>query len=114
MNVRQLGGTVEVSAAFQNRQIAGAVTGELRAAPPSQPRLLVKLIDMGIPYSMNTIAVSREYLRRSPDIVERMVRAYAEGVAFMNQQKERSLENHRQVRPLLRIRKRRKNTIKIR
>src|ERR1043166_1115875 len=36
VNVRQLGGRVEVSAAFQNRQIAGAVTGELRAAPPSQ------------------------------------------------------------------------------
>jgi ABC-type nitrate/sulfonate/bicarbonate transport system substrate-binding protein len=47
---------------------------------------------MGIPYSMNTIAVSRDYLRRSPDTVERMVRAYAEGVAFMNQQKERSLK----------------------
>ncbi|HEY7168063.1 MAG TPA: ABC transporter substrate-binding protein [Candidatus Binatia bacterium] len=92
VNVRQLGGTIEVSAAFQNRQIAGAVTGELRVAPPSQPKLLVKLIDMGIPYSMNTIAVSRDYLRRSPDIVERMIRAYAEGVAFMNQQKERSLK----------------------
>jgi len=92
VNVRQLGGTMEVSAAFQNRQIAGAVTGELRVAPPSQPKLLVKLIDLGIPYSMNTIAVSRDYLRRNPDTVERMIRAYAEGVAFMNQQKERTLK----------------------
>src|ERR1051325_4493919 len=75
VNVRQLGGTLEVSAAFQNHQIAGAVTGELRVAPPSQPKLLVRLIDMGIPYSMNTIAVSRDYLRRSADIVERMIRA---------------------------------------
>jgi len=61
-------------------------------APPSQPKLLVKLIDLGIPYSMNTIAVSRDYLRRNPDTVERMIRAYAEGVAFMNQQKERTLK----------------------
>ncbi|HKX51205.1 MAG TPA: ABC transporter substrate-binding protein, partial [Candidatus Binatia bacterium] len=30
VNVRQMGGTMEVAAAFQNRQIAGAVTGELR------------------------------------------------------------------------------------
>jgi len=92
VNVRQLGGTLEVSAAFQNRQIAGAVTGELRVAPPSQPKLLVRLIDMGIPYSMNTIAVSRDYLRRSPEIVEKMIRAYAEGVAFMNQHREESLK----------------------
>jgi NitT/TauT family transport system substrate-binding protein len=92
VNVRQLGGTLEVAAAFQNRTIAGAVTGELRAAPPSQPKILVKLIDLGIPYSMNTIAVSRDYYRREPDTVERIVRAYAEGVAFMNQQKEKALK----------------------
>jgi NitT/TauT family transport system substrate-binding protein len=90
--VRQLGGTLEVSAAFQNRAIAGAVTGELRAAPPSLPKILVRLIDLGIPYSMNTIAVSRDYYRRNPETVERMVRAYAEGVAFMNQQKEKALK----------------------
>jgi len=92
VNVRQLGGTLEVAAAFQNRAIAGAVTGELRAAPPSQPKILVRLIDLGIPYSMNTIAVSRDYYRREPDTVERIVRAYAEGVAFMDQQKERALK----------------------
>lgn len=92
VNVRQMGGTLEVAAAFQNRQIAGAVTGDLRVAPPSQPKLLLNLIDLGIPYSMNTLAVSRDYLRRAPDTVERIVRAYAEGVAFMNQQKERSIK----------------------
>ena len=41
---------------------------------------------------MNTIAVSRDYYRRNPETVERMVRAYAEGVAFMNQQKEKALK----------------------
>ncbi|HWH78361.1 MAG TPA: ABC transporter substrate-binding protein, partial [Candidatus Binatus sp.] len=92
VNVRQMGGTVEVAAAFQNRLIAGAVTGDLHVALPSQPRLLVKLIDLGIPYSMNMIAVSRDYLRRNRDIVERMVRAYAEGVAAMNQDKEKALK----------------------
>jgi NitT/TauT family transport system substrate-binding protein len=92
VNVRQMGGTVEVAAAFQNRLIAGAVTGDLHAAPPSQPKLLVKLIDLGIPYSMNMIAVSRDYLRRNRDAVEAMVRAYAEGVAAMNQDKEKALK----------------------
>jgi NitT/TauT family transport system substrate-binding protein len=92
VNVRQMGGTVEVAAAFQNRLIAGAVTGDLHAAPPSQPKILVKLVDLGIPYSMNMIAVTRDYLRRNRDTVERMVRAYAEGVAAMNQDKERALK----------------------
>ena len=90
--MRQMGGTVEVAAAFQNRAIAGAVTGDLHAAPPSQPKILVRLIDLGIPYSMNMIAVSRDYYRRNPETVERMVRAYSEGVAAMNQQKERALK----------------------
>ena len=92
VNVRQMGGTIEVAAAFHNRVIAGAVTGDLHVPPPSQPKILVKLIDLGIPYSMNMIAVSRDYYRRSPENVERMVRAYSEGVAAMNQQKERALK----------------------
>ena len=42
VSVRQMGGTVEVAAAFQNRAIAGAVTGDLHVAPPSQPKILVR------------------------------------------------------------------------
>ena len=43
VNVRQMGGTAEVSAAFQNKQIAGAVTSSLRVDQSVQPRLLMKL-----------------------------------------------------------------------
>ena len=92
VNVRQMGGTLEVAAAFQNRQIAGAVTGDLRVTPPSQPKILLQLIDLGIPYSMNMLTVSREMLKRDPDTAEKIVRAYSEGVAFMNQNKERALK----------------------
>ncbi len=92
VNVRQMGGTLEVSAAFQNRVIAGAVTSDLRVSPPAQAKILTRLIDLGIPYSMNMIAVSRDYLRRNPETCERMIRAYAEGVAFMNRQKEQALK----------------------
>ena len=60
VNVRQMGGTMEVAAAFQNRQIAGAVTGELRGPSQTVPKILVNLVDMGIPYSMNMLAVSRD------------------------------------------------------
>lgn len=92
VNVRQMGGTIEVSAAFQNRLIAGAVTSELRVTAASQPRILLRLVDMGIPYSMNMIAVQREYYQRNPAAVESMVRAYAEGIAFMNQNRERAIK----------------------
>jgi ABC-type nitrate/sulfonate/bicarbonate transport system substrate-binding protein len=92
VNVRQMGGTIEVAAAFQNRLIAGAVTSEMRVAPPSQPKILVRLVEMGIPYSMNMIAVQREYYRRNPDPVEKMIKAYAEGIAFMNQNKDRAIK----------------------
>jgi ABC-type nitrate/sulfonate/bicarbonate transport system substrate-binding protein len=92
VNVRQMGGTLEVAAAFQNHQIAGAITGDLRVMPPSQPKILVQLVDLGIPYSMNMLAVSREWLKREPDTAEKIVRAYSEGVAFMNQNKERALK----------------------
>ena len=92
VNVRQMGGTIEVAAAFQNRLIAGAVTSELRVTPPSQPKILVRLVDMGIPYSMNMIAVQREYYRRNPQAVEGLIRAYADGLAFMHRNKERALK----------------------
>jgi ABC-type nitrate/sulfonate/bicarbonate transport system substrate-binding protein len=92
VKVRQMGGTIEVAAAFQNHLIAGAVTSELRVSPPSRPKVLVRLVDMGIPYSMNMIAVQREYYRANPALVEKMLRAYAEGVAFMNRNKEHSLK----------------------
>ena len=92
VNVRQMGGTIEVAAAFQNRLIAGAVTSEMRVTPPSQPKILVRLVEMGIPYSMNMIAVQREYYRRNPEPVEKIVRAYADGIAFLNQNKERAIK----------------------
>jgi ABC-type nitrate/sulfonate/bicarbonate transport system substrate-binding protein len=92
VSVRQMGGTIEVSAAFQNRLIAGAVTSEMRVTPPSQAKVLLQLVDMGIPYSMNMIAVQREYLRRNSDVVENAVRAYVDGLAFMHRNKERALK----------------------
>lgn len=92
VNVRQMGGTIEVAAAFQNRLIAGAVTSELRVSPSSQPKILLRLVDMGIPYSMNMIAVQKEYYRRNPVAVENVVRAYADGIAFMHRNRERSLK----------------------
>lgn len=91
VNLRQLGGTREVAAAFQQRAIAGAVTSTMRVDPQVQARMLLNLADAGIPYSMNMIAVWRDYLRRYPETVQGVVRAYVEGVAALHREKERSL-----------------------
>src|SRR6476646_3263540 len=90
VNVRQMGGSAEVSAAFQNKQIAGAVTSSLRVDQSVQPRLLMKLEDLGFQYSMDVIAYSRDDIKRAPRLVDGMVRAYTEGVAAMHYQKERA------------------------
>ncbi len=92
VNIRQMGGTPEVGAAFQQRVIAGAVTSDLRVDAYVPSKILVKLVDLGIPYSMNMIAVSRDYYRRNPETVEGMIRAYVEGVAALHHQKDRALK----------------------
>jgi ABC-type nitrate/sulfonate/bicarbonate transport system substrate-binding protein len=91
VSLRQLGGTMEVSAAFQHKQIAGAVTSTLRVDSQTKPKLLLKLEDMGIQYSMDVIVVSRDYLKRNAATVEAMTRAYVEGVAAMHRDKPTSL-----------------------
>jgi ABC-type nitrate/sulfonate/bicarbonate transport system substrate-binding protein len=92
VTIRQLGGTPEVGAAFQQRLIAGAVTAELRLGPNVPTKILLNLVDMGIPYSMNLIPVSSDFYKRNPEVVDGMVRAYTEGIAALNSQKERALK----------------------
>ena len=90
VQIRQMGGTTEMAAAFQRRQIDGAVMATVRINAPT--RMLVDLAELGIRYSNVVIASSRDYQRRNPDIVEAMVRAYLEGVAALGQHKERTLQ----------------------
>jgi ABC-type nitrate/sulfonate/bicarbonate transport system substrate-binding protein len=55
VTVGQLGATAAVGAAFQQRVIAGAVTSELRVGTKLPAKILVNLVDLGIPYSMQLI-----------------------------------------------------------
>ena len=90
VNVRQLGGTTEMAAAFLHRQIAGAVISNLRVDAPM--RMLVDLADLEIQYSNVVIVVSRDFQRRAPETLEAITRAYIEGVAATYYQKERALK----------------------
>jgi len=89
VNIRQLGGTLEVGLAFRHRQIDGAVLATLRTDVPY--RILVELAESGIQYSMGQLVVSRDFQRRSADTLEKILRAYIEGVAVLRDpsQKER-------------------------
>jgi len=89
VNIRQLGGTLEVGLAFRHRQIDGAVLATLRTDVPY--RILVELADSGIQYSMGQLVVSRDFLRRSPETMEKVLRAYLERVVVVRDgaQKER-------------------------
>jgi NitT/TauT family transport system substrate-binding protein len=91
VNIRQLGGTVEVGLAFRHRQIDGAVLATLRTDAPY--RILADLAEFGIQYSMGLLIVSRDFYRRAPETLEHIMRAYVEGVAVLRDptQKERAL-----------------------
>ncbi|MBI1996040.1 MAG: ABC transporter substrate-binding protein [Deltaproteobacteria bacterium] len=92
VNIRQFGGTPEVGAAFQQRAIAGTVSADLRVGPNVPAKILLKFVDLGIPYSMNMIPVSRDYYRKNLETVESIVRAYTEGIAALNNEKRLALK----------------------
>jgi len=87
--MRPLGGTPEMQAAFAQKQVAGIVTG-VKPAVPS--RALLNAFDLDIPFAMNVMAITREFLQKNPDIVERVIKAYVEAVAAMNNDKETTLK----------------------
>jgi NitT/TauT family transport system substrate-binding protein len=92
VNIRQLGGTLEVGLAFRHRQIDGAVLATLRTDAPY--RILADLAEFGIQYSMGLLVVARDFYRRSPETLENIMRAYVEGVAALRDpgQKDRALK----------------------
>jgi NitT/TauT family transport system substrate-binding protein len=92
VNVRQLGGTLEVALSFRHRQIDGATLATLRTDAPH--RVLLELADLGIRYSMGQFVVSREFQRRAPGTLDNIMRAYLEGVAVLRdpQQKDRIIK----------------------
>ena len=79
MTVRQLGATAAVGAAFQQQVIAGAVTSDLRVGTKLPAKILVNLVDLGIPYSMQLITVAR-LLPAQSGSRRRDDQAYAAGV----------------------------------
>ena len=89
VDIRQFGGVVEADAGFRARQAEGRVASQ---APDPQARLLVDAAELGIPFSMNLLAVSNDYYRRAPKSVEAIVAAYIEGIAALKTKKPQALK----------------------
>lgn len=84
VKIQPMGGTREVDAGIREGMVAGAVRS---MKPGSNTRMLVDLPDLGIPFSMDLIAVKREFYKNSPKAVEGMLKAYIEGVAALTTRK---------------------------
>jgi ABC-type nitrate/sulfonate/bicarbonate transport system substrate-binding protein len=87
--LQPFGGTQEVDAAFRAGIIAGAVRS-MRPGPKAH--MLLDLPEVGIPFSMDLIAVKREFYKSSPATVEGMLQAYIEGVAAIRTKKEQTFK----------------------
>ena len=87
--LRQFGGVVEADIGFRARQAEGRVSSQ---APGPNARMLVDAAKLGIPFSMNLLAVSTDYLQRAPKSVEAIVRAYIEGIAALKTRKAPALK----------------------
>jgi NitT/TauT family transport system substrate-binding protein len=85
VKIQPMGGTREVDAGFRAGMVAGAVRS---MKPGPKVRTLVDLPDLGIPFSMDLIAVKRDFYKNSPKMVEGMLKAYIEGVAALRTRKE--------------------------
>ena len=85
VKIQPMGGTREVDTAVRTGMVAGAVRS---MKPGPKTRMLVDLPDLGIPFSMDLIAVKREFAKNSPRSVEAMLKAYLEGVAGLRNRKE--------------------------
>lgn len=85
VKIQPMGGTREVDTAIRNGMVAGAVRS---MKPGPKTRMLVDLPDLGIPFSMDLIAVKRDYLKSSPKQVEGLLKAYIEGVAALRARKD--------------------------
>ena len=87
--LRQFGGVVEADMGFRARQAEGRVSSQ---APGPKARMLVDAAELGIPFSMNLLAVSNDYLQKSPKSVDAIVRAYIEGIAALKTRKAQALK----------------------
>ena len=89
VEIRQFGGVIEADMGFRAHQAEGRVASQ---SPAPQARSLVDAAEIGIPFSMNLLAVSNDFYKKSPGTVERIIKAYIEGIAALRTRKQQALQ----------------------
>ena len=85
--LRQFGGVIEADIGYRNGQSVGRLSSQ---SPGPDARKLVDAAELGIPFSMNLLAVSIDFHRKSPKTVEGIIAAYIEGIAALKQRKQQA------------------------
>jgi NitT/TauT family transport system substrate-binding protein len=85
--LRQFGGVIEADIGYRNGQSVGRLSSQ---SPGPDARKLVDAAELGIPFSMNLLAVSIDFYRKSPKTVEGIVAAYVEGIAGLKLRKQQA------------------------
>jgi ABC-type nitrate/sulfonate/bicarbonate transport system substrate-binding protein len=85
--LRQFGGVIEADIGYRNGQSVGRLSSQ---SPGPDARKLVDAAELGIPFSMNLLAVSNDFYRKSPKTVEGIIAAYIEGIAALKQRKQQA------------------------
>jgi len=87
VSVRQMGDVPAMHNAFEQKLIAGMVSSY---GPKARHRALTDAVALDIPYAGSMMTVTRSFLHERPDTLERVLRAYVEGLAAFLGQKERA------------------------
>ena len=85
--MRQFGGVIEADIGYRNGQSVGRLSSQ---SPGPDARNLVDAAELGIPFSMNLLAVSNDFYRKSPKTVEGIIAAYIEGIAALKLRKQQA------------------------
>jgi len=87
VSVRQMGDVPAMHNAFEQKLIAGMVSSY---PPKARHRALTDAVALEIPYAGSMMTVTRSFLQERRDTVERVLRAYVEGMAAFLGNKERA------------------------
>jgi ABC-type nitrate/sulfonate/bicarbonate transport system substrate-binding protein len=87
VSVRQMGDVPAMHHAFEQKLIAGMVSSY---GPKARHRALTDAVALDIPYAGSMMTVTRSFLQERRDTLERVLRAYVEGLAAFINQKERA------------------------
>jgi NitT/TauT family transport system substrate-binding protein len=84
VSVRQMGDVPSMHRAFEQKIIAGMVSSY---GPQASHRALTDAVQLEIPYAGSMMTVTQSFLKDKRDTVERVLRAYVEGMAVFLKQK---------------------------